>query len=658
MTLHRTRPLRRKLCAVLVQSALLAGIALSTQAEEKMVRLKGTLSPKIAGSAKLGALDRKEELRFSLTLPVRNQAALDTLLHDIYTPGNPLYHRYLKTGEFAERFGPTQADYDAVIAFASKHGLRVAATHANRAVLELAGTPDVIEKTFGVHLLQFRERSGRIFHSPDLEPQVPATIAPLISGVVGLDDAVAAHPNLMAAATVGGKAISPNLIGSGPNSGVSPSDIKTAYNLNGLTQTGTGQSLALVELDGFTDSDIFAYEAKFNISRVEVGSFYLDGVTGTPTAPTPTVPYPLGPAEVTLDIELAIALAPGLNQIVVYEGKSFVTIFNRIASDNTSQQISCSWASYGIDSTVASATRNSENTALQQMALQGQSFYIATGDYGDQIASGLDANNNPIGFATGVADPPSQPFATAVGGTTLTTLTAGGAYKSESAWTGNKAAGGGNGGISAVWPLPSYQSAVVSTGSGGSSTFRNVPDVSLNADWTNSPYSIYVFGLWRNYGGTSCAAPLWAAYTALVNQQRAAIGHGTLGFANSTLYFLGNSGRSSFDFHDITTGNNGTYSAVIGYDNVTGWGSFNGGNLFNDLLVDATVLYVDGNFTGTPLGTQSSPFKTVTAAVNAASASAPTLIYIKGNTYLENFPSISKNIVFVNNGGGPATIGH
>ncbi len=486
------------LCGALVGVAT-AGVATT---QEAAVRLRGNLSPLIAQAQSIGALDKTQQIEFAITLPVRNQAQLGALLKGLYTPGDPLYRHYLKTGEFADRFGPTQADYDAVIAFVKQHGLRVTNTHANRAVLNVAGPAGVIEATFGVHLMRFQAASGRIFHTPDAEPAFPASIAARVAGVVGLDDAVEPRSNIIMPAASGANnnaAALANGIGTGPGNGLAPSDIKTAYNLNGITENGAGQTIALFERDGYLPSDITAYENQFGLPQVTLQNVLLNGVTGTPTAATLQVPYPLGPAEVTLDIELAIALAPGATRIIIYEGTSYTDLYNRIASDNAAQQVSSSWY-YGLDSSPSAAIRNSENTAFQQMATQGQSFFAATGDFGDKVQTGTDSNGNPI-LQFGVQDPSAQPYVTGVGGTTLTTNGAGGAYTSETAWSGS------TGGISTIWPIPIYQSAAVSPGSGGSSTFRNLPDVSLNSS-PSTGYSIYYYGTWfGTYGGTSCAAP-------------------------------------------------------------------------------------------------------------------------------------------------------
>ena len=621
---------------------LLAMVTAVAQAQEKMVQLRGNIPPIVGKAIQAGRLSATNRLRFSITLPPRNQPEMDALFERMYTPGDPNYHHFLKTGEFAERFGPAQSNYDAVITFAKKLGLDVVQTHANRLVLEVAGPTDKIEKGFGIRMMHYRTANGRVFHAPDSEPTVPAEMADKISGIVGLDDALEPLSNLLLppSANAGG---SPNA-GSGPAGGYTPSDIKTAYNLNGLPENGSGQTIALFELDGYLTSDVLAYEANYSLPNVTIQNVLLDGVSGNPSALTNA-----GPLEVTLDVELAIALSPNISQLIVYEGTSFVNIYNRIASDNFAQQVSTSWYS-GRDIDVSSSITNGEFFAFKQMAMQGQTLYAASGDFGDKVKTGTDTNGNPV-LKFGVQDPSAQPYVTGVGGTTLTTAGAGGTNQSETTWAGS------GGGISPFWTLPNYQSALVSPGSSGSSTLRNVPDVSLCSD-PNSPYSVYYNGAWTTVGGTSCAAPLWAGYTALINQRRANAGTGRLGFLNPTLYYLGHSENYNTDFYDITNGNNGTYAAVSHYDNTTGWGSFKGGTLINDLQLDANVLYVDGSYAGaTENGTIAAPYKTITGAINSASQVLPTLIYIKGQTYHEYFTT-SKKCILVNNSGGTVTIGN
>jgi kumamolisin len=224
----------------------------------------------------------------------------------------------------------------------------------------------------------------------------------------------------------------------------------------------------------------------------------------------------------------------------------------------------------------STAFLTSENSILKQMALQGQTVFAASGD------AGAYSDQSKLS----VIDPASQPFVVAVGGTRL--MTQGGTYDDETTWNnGSPSQGAGGGGVSALWVQPSWQSGVGTSSNRGSSSMRNVPDVSLNAD-PMTGYSIFVGGRWVNVGGTSAAAPLWAGFMALVNHQRMTNGLGPVGFLNPRLYSIGRSARYSADFNDIQDGStNLYYPAVPGFDDATGWGTLNGQGLLEDLGTDS-----------------------------------------------------------------------
>lgn len=536
--------------------------------------LPGHIPAAVASAQPVSALDSAQPVALALALPLHHQAELDDLLRRLYDPADSRYGQFLTPEQFTARYSPTPAEYDRVIAYAKSVGLTVTGTHANRTVLDVSALAGQAGKAFGLHLFLYKSlANGRTFYAPDADPQVPSYLGGLVSGVVGLSSASRWQPHLREKAfSAVSQALDPyaagHQTGSGLGGGLTPSDIKTAYNLSSVSQTGSGQTLGLFELDGYTLSDITTYEAKYGLPNVPLQNVLVDGYSGAAGS---------GAGEVTLDIELQAALAPGASKILVYEGPNsdagVVDTYTKIAADNAAKEISTSWGL--AENSTSASTRASENTAFQQMAAQGQSIYAAAGDSG--------ANDN--GSSLSVDDPASQPYMTGVGGTALSTVSAGGAYKSETTWNGGSTANGaGGGGISTIWAIPSYQSGIAGTAaSKGSTTKRNVPDVSLDAD-PNTGYSIYFGGSWTIYGGTSCAAPLWAAFTALVNQKRAAAGSSTLGFANTPLYALATTGAYASDFHDIADGStNLFYPAVTGYDDATGLGTFNGANLLADL---------------------------------------------------------------------------
>src|SRR6266581_280099 len=273
---------------------------------------------------------------------------------------------------------------------------------------------------------------------------------------------------------------------------------------------------------------------------------------------------------------MVISMAPGVSKIYVYEAPNpspWVDLLSRMANDNLARQLSCSWGGGSPNATA--------EQIFKQMAAQGQSFFNATGD--------SDA------FTTTIAFPSDSTNITQVGGTTLTTTGPAGAYVSETVWNWGNGTGS-SGGVSTYYAIPSYQQGINMSANLGSITKRNVPDVALTGD---NVYVVYNNGTAGIFGGTSCAAPLWAGFMALVNQQAALGGNPPAGFINPAVYTIGKSNPNYTSiFHDITTGNNywhrsrTKFPAVAGYDLCTGWGTPTGTNLINALapLVFAPVI--------------------------------------------------------------------
>ncbi len=520
----------------------------------------------VKSMADRGKLSEDQELPVTVTLTLNNPNDLQQMLHDLYDPTSPSFHQFLTPDEFRARYAPSESQVADVRAFLEAHGLHDFSLDPNGYLLRTRGSVGALNSAFMTELHEFRDAGEVRYFAPATEPVLPSSLP--VQAVVGLENTNQHHNHLRAADIQGGAKPS-TLNGSGPNNGLSPSDIKTAYNIPGSVN-GSGQTLALVELDGYTASDVSSYESQFGLTQVPLTNVLIDGATGGDDCGG-------GGLEVTLDIELMTAIAPGANQIMVYMGpnstQGLLDVYSKIANDNTAKQISTSW---GLTETIPSAaTLNSENTIFQQMAIQGQSFYAAAGDSG-----AFDD-----GSTLSVDDPASQPFVVGVGGTKLHITFGTSAYVSETSWNDGFPYGpeGGGGGISTIWSQPAYQSGVGGVGSGASTTMRNVPDVSLEAE-PNSGYAVYYNGAWGVVGGTSCAAPLWAAFNGLVNQQRVTHSKTPLGFPNTALYTIGSGGSYGADFHDINNSSTNLYfPAVTGYDLSTGWGSFKGTGLFNSL---------------------------------------------------------------------------
>ena len=506
-----------------------------------------------------GKSEETQEIAVSVSLALPNSADLEQEISAIYEPGNPKFHQFLSAEQFHDRFAPTTDQLNAVITHLQSQGLHSFSVDGNGMLVHAVGSVASMNNAFHTEIHDFKDAQGVAYRAPVYDVQVQDGLA--IEGVHGLENKPRFHTHLKKS-----EAVKPHGA-TGQGGGFSPSDIRTAYNIP-TTVDGSGQALGLFELDGYAATDIAAYETQYGLPSATLQNVLVDGATGTPGG---------GEAEVTLDIELMIAIAPKAAKIMVYEGpndnQGSLDTYSKIASDNIAKSISSSWGSS--ESSEDSAFLQSENTIFMEMAAQGQTIFSAAGD------SGADDN----GSSLSIDDPSGQPYVTAVGGTSLTTNSAG-ARVTETTW--EDSSGGGGGGISTVWTIPSWQTSSVSSASKGSTTMRNIPDVALNADIATG-YSIYTSGSWGVWGGTSCAAPLWAAFNALVNQQRASNGLSTSGFLNPLLYAVGKSNRYASDFYDIADGStNGYYPAVTGLDDATGWGALNGVELLKDLSGEPT----------------------------------------------------------------------
>jgi subtilase family serine protease len=234
-------------------------------------------------------------------------------------------------------------------------------------------------------------------------------------------------------------------------------------------------------------------------------------------------------------------------------------------------------------------------------------------------------------------------------------------YDPPAWWYGGGGYWGSSGGISTRSSIPVYQQGISMASNAGSTTQRNVPDVALTATgiWVN-----YFHGLSGSFGGTSCAAPLWAGFTALVNQQAANNGQPSVGFMNPALYQIAKGSAYASCFHDITSGNSfsagspSEFSAVAGYDLCTGLGTPNGMNLINALMPYTgygSAVWVDYNYTGgTQNGSYDAPYKTLAQAV-AVVATGGSIWFRTSGSKLETM-TITKAMT-VNSLGGAATVG-
>ena len=552
-----------------------------------------------AGASFAGAVAPERQLDLDVALRPRDPAALASFAEEVATPGSPAYGEYLSVPQFAARFGPTPAQVATVRAALTARGLDVGAPSANDLSLPVSATVAEAEGAFGTAIDRVEDDAAPAAFANRGAPRLPAAAAPYVQAVLGLDNLKESHrADAPAEADPLGPSAAPapaatsSVVTGGPQpcaeataTGVSEhgntiDQIAAAYELPGFYAAGNfggGQTVAVLELEPFLAEDIEDFQACYGTSTaveaVDVGKGpgHYKGEDG----------------EAAMDIENLIGLAPAAH-IVVYQAKNVgdaeVKILTQYVTENRAKVMSSSW---GIcEPEEEEAEMATMNTLLQEAAAQGQSFFVAAGDYGatDCWTSSDDDRTLQVDF------PGSSPFATDVGGTRMEAAGA----PANFLWNSAPAWGAGGGGRSFHFAMPAYQSGAapalgvvndLSSGTpcGAAAGYcRQVPDIAADAA-LETGWVIHAEEAWEVNGGTSAAAPFWAAVATLTNASAACAGH-TIGFANPALYALGGSAYAT-DFRDVTgpfTGGKPTtdrfddtepFPAKAGYDMASGLGT-------------------------------------------------------------------------------------
>jgi subtilase family serine protease len=552
----------------------LAALALGPAPARALQRLHGHVRPQWAAWPVVDALPATQVLHLGLGLPWRDPVGLAALRRDVQDPASPRYRQFLSQGQFAARFGPDPADYQALIAWARRQGLSITRTYRSRGLLDVSGSAAEVAQALHVGFQRRRRADGSLGFAVDREPSLDFD-APL-AHISGLDDLSPPRSGALRRSLPGGPAGAPGPGGSGASGYFKAADLRAAYAPD-ISLRGAGQSVGLLEFDEYAPGDIVAYESACGlVGCLSPRNVYLDGLAATDTPG-------FGTDEVVLDIDMALAMAPAA-QVVVYMGSQPDDVLAAMADDPAlPRQFSSSWF-------WSDFSPNALNI-LAQFVVQGQSFFEASGDQGAYVngQSIYPYDQGSTDFVPLAGSITDQPDVTVVGGTQLSMGGSGAAYASETTWFGDLMGGpadvGSGGGVAPDQALPLFQAGLPA---GAASTAgRDLPDVSAVADniqvtvtEPGSPQA--TFGL----AGTSAAAPLWAGFTALVNQQAAIQGRGPLGPANAPLYAAAGSAAYAACFHDIADGSgNGAFKAAAGYDLCTGWGSPRGMALVNALLL-------------------------------------------------------------------------
>jgi subtilase family serine protease len=602
----------------LVPAALSASAAApaASAAAFRVVRI-GAAPALPTGARTLGTLGSAVKLHVTIALHPRDPAALASYVQAVSAPGSSEYGDYLTPRQFAHRFGATPAAIAAVRATLQAHGLTPGATTTNGLSIPVTATAGTLDQALSVRLERVALSPKKSAITATAGPAFAADVAPLVQAVIGLNTLSSPQPLTLRAASKPRRAsahASPRVPTGGPQPCAAASDaasgqsaytadqLASAYGFSGLYNAGDegqGQTIALYELEPDNPADVAAFQSCYG-THASVSYEEVDGGSGTGD----------GSGEAALDIEDAISLAPKAN-ILVYQapnsssngpGSGPYDDFSAIVAQDRAAVVSASWGQ--CESLEGATDASAESTLFQEASVQGQTIVSASGDDGSEDCY---AGTPLVGTQLAVDDPASQPYVTGVGGTTLSQL---GPRPTETTWNnGNNVVvsaldigpGAGGGGLSSLWSIPAYQSDapasvdVLSAPAGGgcgAARCREVPDVSADAD-PNTGYLIYYNGDgseadtpsgWQGIGGTSAAAPLWAALMALANASSACAGT-DIGFANPGLYRAAATGYAA-DFNDVRSGNNdftgtngGDYPAGSGYDVATGLGTPNASSL-------------------------------------------------------------------------------
>ena len=541
-----------------------------------LVPLRGSERTELPNVRPAGQLDQNETITVTLMLRRRAQVPRELVVGP----------ETLSPAQLGDRYGADPADVALATQVLGRDGLTVTETHTASRRLKVRGTVTQLSAAFGTTLtlvssphpggtgtVTHRYRSGGL--------SVPAELAGIVTAVLGLDDRPQARPHFRRLRTVAPETVAPETVAPetvapegkrkppGTPQPLTAPQVASFYNFPANTD-GTGQTIAIIELGGgYTQSDLDTYFSGLGLATPSVTAVGVDGASNSPGDPAD--------GEVDLDIQVAGAVAPGAAQVVYFAPNTdagFVdAISQAVHATPTPAVISISWG--GPENSWSAQSRSSMDSAIADGAVLGVTVTVAAGDNGSS-----DDPNNPN--AVNVDFPASSPNALGCGGTQLIGDISTFTITSEVVWNevaNNEGAGGG--GVSVVFPLPSWQAnaGVPASAAGGSTTpGRGVPDVAGNADPTTG-YLVVVDGQQQPIGGTSAVAPLWAGLIARLAQ---ATGK-TFGLLQPLIYAGVTPGTTTPGFNDIVDGDNGAYKAGPGWDACTGLGSPNGTALLTRL---------------------------------------------------------------------------
>jgi kumamolisin len=475
-------------------------------------------------------------------LGLQKQVDMEALAKSVTDPNSPRYQKFYTTDEIKQLAAPSDSDYQNTLQQLQNDGVTIVSESPSHLYVTVSG-----ERSY------FEDLDSKL--SSSFQSLMSIFSKPKIARVHGLVQGTPRRPRMKFLP----------LASQATFSGYTAAQIRTSYGFDAIYNTGVtgaGQDIAIATYDGFLIGDVTDYYTKNGISTrrtVEQVTF-----NGTPKFDA------MSATETETDAEFSGMIAPGAN-IHIYASADNgdageLAMFTKILDDGVSKIVNYSWGS--CETEVTAAHRSDMDQVFARAVAQGVNITVATGD------SGSDC----LGDKTTVADYPAvEPYIVAVGGTTLT-LSSDGSYGSEAAWSGS------GGGVSSLFGAASFQGDLQSPYSG----HRSYPDVAFNAD-PNSGEPTWVHlnpktnkkskkAQYIVIGGTSIAAPQWAGFLALVNEARGS----AIGFIDPVVYSLAGTDQSTY-FNDVTSGDDGAYSAAVGWDAVTGWGSMKADRLLAEL---------------------------------------------------------------------------
>ncbi|MGI0091691.1 MAG: protease pro-enzyme activation domain-containing protein, partial [Nitrososphaerales archaeon] len=562
--------------------------------KSSLVRIPFPLPSVISEASSLGPVNPATPVSFGVLLPSRNSAGLEQYINRVSNASSKQYHQFLSTGEYEKLYGPDGSEANLLTSYFASNGLAATLDKSNPDLMIIGGAASDAEKALQVSIQSFK-LGGTVFYSATSGPKLPSEFSN-IRAVFGLTN-YGSEINVSGIPMVkvlGQVSANPAQTTTANTVYYSPSEIRQIYNSTALVNEGyTGSGIAIAIVDAFGDpyvqQELDNFSSEFNLPQATINQICVDGPCN----------YAEGIAqgwnsEIALDVQWAHAMAPNaMINLYVARNNSFplYDAVQKAVSDGVNSIISLSWGSpeNSIAASAAVAPVFGENypwldQVFQQAAAQGMTVFASTGDWG-----AYDQTQGEVSPYGGAIYPSTDPYVTAVGGTSLYMnasagytqspyFNATGVYGKETAWSWNNFYGWATGGgYSTIFGAPNWQRGV----SGGGA--RAVPDVAWDADpQTGVIESVYDPATssftYFVVGGTSVGAPSWAGSFALIEQKAG----GRLGLINPMIYSIfNNSSEYSRGFHDVTSGNNNPDSAAVGWDPLTGVGSPNLGELAN-----------------------------------------------------------------------------